>query len=186
MTRTTKFIATPPPAGKPPHVGDVSVDRVVRERRTEAVARSKRGLVRGKHTILTSVSGHVGLPAEDELVKLARVGISVEIVRDLSDLYDVPKKKMQNILAIPGSTVYRREKSAGMLTPSETDRAIRLARIFTEAVDLMQGNESEAKVWLNSAQEILGGETPLERSSTEVGAREVETLIGRIRHGVFS
>jgi len=32
----------------------------------------------------------------------------------------------------------------------------------------------------------LGGETPLEYAETEVGAREVEDLLGRIEYGVYS
>ena len=32
----------------------------------------------------------------------------------------------------------------------------------------------------------LDRETPLERASTETGARDVELLIGRLRHGIFS
>ena len=40
--------------------------------------------------------------------------------------------------------------------------------------------------WLNSPQVGLGGATPLEYAETEVGAREVEDLLGRIEHGVYS
>jgi uncharacterized protein (DUF2384 family) len=32
----------------------------------------------------------------------------------------------------------------------------------------------------------LGGAVPLEYAETEVGAREVENLLGRIEHGVYS
>ena len=33
--------------------------------------------------------------------------------------------------------------------------------------------------------DLLDRETPLERASTETGARDVELLVGRLRHGVF-
>jgi putative toxin-antitoxin system antitoxin component (TIGR02293 family) len=41
-------------------------------------------------------------------------------------------------------------------------------------------------MWLKSPQKALGGKTPLEYSDTEPGAREVEDLLGRLEHGVFS
>jgi uncharacterized protein (DUF2384 family) len=41
-------------------------------------------------------------------------------------------------------------------------------------------------VWLRSPNRALGGESPLALSKTEVGAREVENLIGRLEHGVFT
>jgi putative toxin-antitoxin system antitoxin component (TIGR02293 family) len=40
--------------------------------------------------------------------------------------------------------------------------------------------------WLAAPKKALGHETPLAYSRTELGAREVENLIGRLEHGVFS
>ena len=63
---------------------------------------------------------------------------------------------------------------------------IRLARLKDLALTLMNGDDAAAISWLRTPLEILGGETPLEHASTEMGARDVEDLIGRLRHGVFS
>lgn len=54
------------------------------------------------------------------------------------------------------------------------------------AYELMRGDEEAACRWLGEAHELIEGESPLERASTEVGGREVEQLIGRLRHGTFS
>ena len=40
--------------------------------------------------------------------------------------------------------------------------------------------------WLRSQQLGLGGEVPLDYAESEVGAREVEDLLGRIEFGVYS
>ena len=53
------------------------------------------------------------------------------------------------------------------------------------AVALFEGDIAAARKWLQMPQRGLGGETPLDFASTEVGAREVENLIGRLEHGVF-
>jgi putative toxin-antitoxin system antitoxin component (TIGR02293 family) len=44
----------------------------------------------------------------------------------------------------------------------------------------------DGRRWLNSPQVGLGGAIPLEYAETEVGAREVEHLLGRIEYGVYS
>ena len=50
----------------------------------------------------------------------------------------------------------------------------------------MAGDPIAAQRWLTTRHPALGDETPLRRASTETGGREVEDLIGRLRHGVFS
>ena len=54
------------------------------------------------------------------------------------------------------------------------------------AYELMNGDGATARRWLQEPHDLIEGESPLERASTEVGGREVEELIGRLRHGVFS
>lgn len=71
-------------------------------------------------------------------------------------------------------------------TASETDRAARIDRLTDAVRALMRGDEQATQRWLTTPQALLGDETPLQRASTETGEREVEQLIGRLRHGVFS
>ena len=59
-------------------------------------------------------------------------------------------------------------------------------RIFGKALGLFEGDAQATERWLSSPRRALGGATPLERARTEDGAREVEALIGRLEHGVFS
>ena len=54
-----------------------------------------------------------------------------------------------------------------------------------KAVEVME-SEKDARRWLTSPQFGLGGAVPLEYAETEVGAREVEDLLGRIEFGVYS
>ena len=68
----------------------------------------------------------------------------------------------------------------------ESDRVIRLARVLDLAVSMMNGNEQSAVMWMLAPRDIFNGESPLMRSGTEIGTRDVEDLIGRIRNGVFS
>ena len=88
------------------------------------------------------------------------------------------------VIGIPATTLARRKRS-GMLTPSESDRLVRIARLEAMAVAMMRGDAGAAGQWLRTPHDLLDRETPLERASTETGARDVELLIGRLRHGVF-
>jgi uncharacterized protein (DUF2384 family) len=45
---------------------------------------------------------------------------------------------------------------------------------------------NKARVWLKFPQRGLGGAVPLDYAETEVGAREVDNLLGRIDYGVYS
>lgn len=55
-----------------------------------------------------------------------------------------------------------------------------------EKAEVVFENADLARQWLNRPQFGLGGEIPLDFAKTENGAREVENLLGRIEHGVFS
>lgn len=50
----------------------------------------------------------------------------------------------------------------------------------------MAGDPSAASDWMTTPHRLLGGETPLRHAPTEAGSREVEQLIGQLRHGVLS
>ncbi len=79
-----------------------------------------------------------------------------------------------------------RRKEAGRLNPNESDRLYRLATVFEHTVELFEGDIPAAVEWLNRERPVLGGKTPLEMTSTEVGAKQVLQLIGRLEDGVFS
>lgn len=89
------------------------------------------------------------------------------------------------VIRVPKRTLARR-KAAGRLAPDESERLHRLSELFAKAVHLFGGDHDRARRWLETPQRALGRVTPLEMATTEVGAREVENLIGRLEHGVFT
>ena len=93
-------------------------------------------------------------------------------------------EKLVPMLGISKATLHRR-KLAGKLGPAESDRVVRFARLLGRAAAVMESVENGRR-WLTSPQIGLGGEIPLEFAETEVGAREVENLLGRIEYGVYS
>ena len=120
-----------------------------------------------------------------DLVKHVEAGLSFTAVEALQDQMKLASKEMAKLLDIKFRTFVRR-KEAGRLQSAESDRVLRTSRLFARSKDLFDGDEQAARMWLMSPNRALGGATPLEIAKTEVGAREVEKIIGRLEHGVFT
>ena len=129
----------------------------------------------------------LGLAAYDtaRLDAAVRRGLPYAAFDKLSRAMALPAAQVAGALSIPGRTLQRR-KAEARLAPDESDRLVRLARLYAAALDLFEGNAGAARQWLESPALGLGGEAPFRMSQTEPGAREVEALIGRLEHGVFS
>ncbi len=89
------------------------------------------------------------------------------------------------LIQLPARTLARR-RAAGSLEPDESDRLLRASRVFGRALELFEGDSEAAREWLLDRQPLLGGLVPLELATTDVGALEVERLIGRLEHGIPS
>ena len=122
--------------------------------------------------------------AAPKLIEVLKIGLPVTELADLQASLDVPAEKLALMLGISKAT-FHRSKGAGLrLGPAVSDRVVRFARLLGKAIKMF--GEEDAKQWLNSPQFGLGGAVPLDYAKTEVGAREVENLLGRIEYGVYS
>lgn len=92
--------------------------------------------------------------------------------------------EVAQVLRTPPRTLARR-KAHGVLTDLESERLVRLAGLFDQAVELMEGDAPAATAWLRRPVKALGNQTPLELAATEIGARAVADLIGRLEFGVY-
>ncbi len=119
-----------------------------------------------------------------KMLTVIKKGINFTAIGRLEEAFHTSQKEVAKLLSIPPSTLTRRKKD-GQLNTEESDRVVRFAHLKDNADELMGGDDA-AITWLRTPLEILGGETPLERARTELGFRDVEDLIGRLKHGVFS
>ena len=62
---------------------------------------------------------------------------------------------------------------------------MRFSRLLEHAAGVF-GNLERGRAWLKFPQYGLGGVVPLDYAKTEIGAREVDNLLGRIDYGVYS
>src|SRR5438128_10332119 len=96
----------------------------------------------------------------------------------------LPLDVLIDLVDIPRRTLARRKRD-GRLGPDESDRLLRASRVFARALALFEGDREAATEWLTSRQPALGGAVPIALARTDLGAREVEALAGRLEHGVF-
>ena len=127
----------------------------------------------------------VGLRDYDtpELVGVLQKGLSFDAFDHFVLNLGLPKKDVLNLLQLPLRTLQRRKKE-GTLHPDESDRLLRAARVFAKVVALFNADFQDAREWFAHPLSALGGASPLEFASSELGAREVEVIIGRLEHGI--
>lgn len=133
----------------------------------------------GVKTLGTSVRS-----AED-LIRTIHNGLpytSYEAVRDRFALGD--SRALMTVLDVPTRTLARRKHNR-RLGPGESDRLARVGRIAAVATATL-GSEEKAGRWLQKPNRALGGAAPLEYLATDIGAAQIEQLLGRIAHGVYS
>ncbi len=66
---------------------------------------------------------------------------------------------------------------------AEDDSATRLARVVATAEQVF-ADRGRALRWLRAAHPELAGRAPLSVAGSEAGARQVETILGQIAHGI--
>ena len=137
-----------------------------------------------KNPHLVSVVTGVHFRNRAKMLTVIKEGINFTAIGQLEEAFHTSQKEVANLLSIPPSTLTRRKKD-GQLNTEESDRVVRFAHLKDSADELMGGGDA-AITWLRTPLDILGGETPLEHARTELGVRDVEDLIGRLKHGVFS
>jgi putative toxin-antitoxin system antitoxin component (TIGR02293 family) len=132
-------------------------------------------------------ASRIGLKAENtvQLVDSIRRGLPYRAFERLQADMGVSGRELSDMVAVSARTLARR-KSEGRLHPDESERLLRASRIYDTAVGLFEGDEAAALTWMRTPAAALEGRKPIEFARTEVGAREVEDLIGRLEHGVFA
>ncbi|MCP5114420.1 MAG: DUF2384 domain-containing protein [bacterium] len=124
------------------------------------------------------------LSSEGDLIGAVRAGLPYAAFQSLADLLMLSADTVSSSIGL-GKTTLARRKAQGRLSADESDRVLRFARVGASAVDVF-GDPAAASAWLRKRNRALGGATPLSLMDTDLGARQVERVLGRIEHGVFS
>jgi putative toxin-antitoxin system antitoxin component (TIGR02293 family) len=136
-------------------------------------------------SVFETMSNLLGSPlgSDADTLRLVRNGVPVRAYKALQKRMGVPFS-----LLGAETTLRRRVKEQKMFSTRESERMVRLARVFAQAVDLF-GSEERARNWLKAPTTWAPDEastTPLELiADSESGARLIEGKILRTLHGMF-
>ena len=187
-------MATPTTKGSRTQVVSRASNAARAGRRTRSGAASKPDLVRRDpgHEVMTAIDpakrgDSIGAEYETWLdaERLVERGLPFRAIERLADTSGMTYERIKKLARLTAATFVRR-RQAGRLSPAESERVLRVSRLFEQAVDLFHGDQAGARRWLDTPLPALGNRPPLDLAQTEVGAREVEDLIGRIQYGVVS
>lgn len=118
------------------------------------------------------------------LAERVREGLPYAALDAVAKRLDIPLRELTTVLDLPERTMARRKRE-GRLRAVESDRLFRVARVAALAEEIL-GDKAKAVRWLRRPNRALGGKTPLRTLDTDLGASQVETVLHRVEHGVFS
>ena len=140
------------------------------------------------HEIIEELGGEpaVGrsVRSQTDLQAAIREGLPQTVVEEVMHAANLTLKELAASLDLSPRSLQRRRRE-GRLARHESDRLYRLARIIALAKRYLGDNEAATR-WLKRPNRALGGSTPLELMDTELGARAVENVLGRIAYGGVS
>jgi putative toxin-antitoxin system antitoxin component (TIGR02293 family) len=132
---------------------------------------------------LLGLSDSVGAEETDMgAARVVAVGLEPEVLRRLREAGFTKQEIFQ--LVIPQRTLTHRKGKAVRLNRDESDRVLRVARIFMLTVQVF-GNREKAWHWLRKPKWLFDDKAPLDLLDTEAGTRAVEEELIRIDEGMF-
>ncbi len=123
------------------------------------------------------------LATDRDLREAIREGFPHAVLGELMQASGLTLKELAGALDLSIRSLQRRRR--GRLARFESDRLYRMARLIALARDTL-GDGPRASRWLKRTNRALGGVAPLAAIDTELGARQVENLLGRIAYGGIS
>lgn len=128
----------------------------------------------------TSILG-VEVKSDRDLEKVILKGLPCEAIAKIIDrIY--PQQTDKYYQLVPRSTLIRRQKQGSPLSVEESQKAERMARVFSFAVEVW-GNEEQAREFMKKSHPMLDDRSPFDASLSELGARQVEQILGRLMFG---
>ncbi len=111
-------------------------------------------------------------------------GVPLAALDDFATYSAIPARDLVNAVIPPRTLKHRRQRKEP-LSPEESDRLARVAKMYELAVKVY-GNREDGRGWLLHPTDRFEGRTPLSLLKTEAGERSVEEFLYQIDEGVFA
>lgn len=119
-----------------------------------------------------------------DLRAAVRQGLPYHAFESIRQATGLSQQDFSAVLGISGRTIARRREDR-QLTAAESDRLYRVARTLAHTVAVL-GSIEKAREWFARGNRALGGEAPIALLDTDIGVRQVEDVLLRLEHGVYS
>lgn len=112
-------------------------------------------------------------------------GLPFKHFEDIKGLLKVQSDgELCKIIGINPRTLSRRKQDK-RFNKEESDRILRVLRVFNLAVQILATKENAIN-WLKSPQFALDNMLPIDLLDTELGSHGIEDLLYQIKYGIFS
>lgn len=115
-------------------------------------------------------------------LEAVRKGLKPAVLDEAAQYLDVSRQTLLHAIGIPVSTATRRARTRALLSPDESDKVDRVARVVGRALEVF-GDKAQARAWLTDSVLMLGGRTPLEMLDSHAGYEIVMDRLGQILYG---
>ena len=126
------------------------------------------------------------IPATDiELAEMAKEGLPSATLSRLAESLGWTRAALIERLGIPPRTAARRLTRRQPLSPTESERVLRLARVLVRATEVLESQDA-ARQWIQDPSAALGERKPIDLLATDIGTEIVLNELGKIDHGFFA
>jgi putative toxin-antitoxin system antitoxin component (TIGR02293 family) len=117
---------------------------------------------------------------------LVTKGIGVANLRRFMNAFRLlDNDQICKVIGTSERTLQRAAEQAKPLDPNVSDRALRLASVTSQAIDVL-GSQEAAERWLSSPALGLDGRKPIDLLQSSEGTDLVKTLLTRMDYGVYA
>lgn len=121
--------------------------------------------------------------SDNKTVRLVEGGLPSNVINHLLQR-GLTRDEVFDII-LPLRTWKHRKARRQPLSPEESERVLRTARILARAQTVM-GDEAAAMEWLRAPKRRFDGRSPLQMLATEPGGRLVEQMLIQIDEGMIA
>ncbi len=109
-------------------------------------------------------------------------GLPMESLDSVRHLISPDRREFETLI-VPAGTLKRRRRQKAPLSPHESERLERVARVWAMARDVYKTDE-DARRFLGEPHGLLRGRKPIDLViANDVGAVVVEDILGRLKYG---
>jgi putative toxin-antitoxin system antitoxin component (TIGR02293 family) len=117
---------------------------------------------------------------------LVTKGIGVATLRRFMSAYHLlDTDQICKVIGTTDRTLQRAAEHSRLLDTNVSDRALRLASVTSQAIDVL-GSQEAAERWLSSPALGLDGRKPIDLLQSTEGTDLVKTLLTRMDYGVYA